>query len=98
MKRKLNLTSLMDKAGIEPLSVGVFLKNYLEKQELSASKAAAKMDCSQSTVSRLIKGDSDLTVDMAVRISKTFDIPVDALFNYDAHYKTWIAKKRLQAA
>ena len=98
MKRKLNLTSLMDKAGIEPLSVGVFLAQHLEKLELSASKAAAKMDCSQSTVSRLIKGDSELTVEMAVRISKAFGIPVEALFNYDAQYKTWVANKLLHAA
>lgn len=97
MPKKLNLPKLMDDAKVAPLTTAQFLADHLKKLELNATQASRKMGVSQSTLSRFLAGKSALTIELAIRIAKTFPLPLEALFRYDAGYKIWQAKQLLNA-
>ena len=55
-----------------PPHPGVFIREiYLEPYNLSIRQVAEKLKVSPSTFSRLIKGQSDISSEMALRLSKT---------------------------
>ncbi len=66
---------------------GEFLQEvYLKPNNISINKAAAKLGVSPSTLSRLIKGDFDLTCEMAVRLSKLCNTSVECWMNLQLNY------------
>lgn len=71
----------------KPLHPGEFiLLGYLEPLELTITSLAEKLDVSQSTLSRLINGKSDLSYDMAVRLSYVLGRSPQSWVNLQTNY------------
>lgn len=68
---------------------------YLEPNGISGRELAAKLDVSPSTLSRILKGTSRVTPEMALRLSKAIGrSPESWLAMQDAH-ELWLARKRV---
>lgn len=66
-----------------PKGSGHYVKKFIEKQGLSATKAAQQLNVSPSTVTRFLTGGA-LTPVMAAKLHKTFNIDEQLLFNLEA--------------
>ena len=65
-----------------PVHPGRILKNlYMTPSELTVTALAEKLGVSTSSVSRLISEKSDLSYDMAIRLSKVFKRSPEAWMN-----------------
>ena len=66
---------------------------YLEPHGVSGRELAAKLDVSPSTLSRILKGSSRVTPEMALRLSKALGrTPESWLAMQDAH-DLWLARQ-----
>jgi len=66
---------------------------YLEPNGISGRELAAKLDVAPSTLSRILKGSSRVTPEMALRLSKAIGrSPESWLAMQDAH-ELWLARK-----
>jgi len=58
---------------LNPMHPGEFLKEaYMEPMEMKVTELAEKLGVSKSSVSRLVTGKSELSYEMAIRLSKFF--------------------------
>lgn len=58
---------------LNPMHPGEFLKEaYMEPMEMKVTELAEKLGVSKSSVSRLVTGKSELSYEMAIRLSKLF--------------------------
>lgn len=58
---------------LNPMHPGQFLKEaYMEPMEIKVTELAEKLGVSKSSVSRLVAGKSELSYEMAIRLSKLF--------------------------
>ena len=65
---------------------------YLEPNGISGRELAAKLDVAPSTLSRILKGSSRVTPEMALRLSKAIGrSPESWLSMQDAH-ELWLAR------
>lgn len=94
MEREFTLGELTELTGVAPRNAGLFLAEYLTRQNMSENQAAKKIGCATSTINRLVKG-ADLTAEMAAKIHQAFGLSVQMLFNIEAGYKTYQAEKLL---
>ena len=77
-----------------PPHPGVFIKEtYIKPLHLSLRKVAVELDVAASTFSRLIKGESDLTPAMALRLSKAFGRTPESWMQMQVNYELWRAKQ-----
>ena len=77
-----------------PLHPGEFiLEVYLKPYNLSIRLVAAKLNVSPSTFSRLIKGQSNVSSDMALRLSKTLGRSPESWLIMQNNYNLWHAQK-----
>ena len=68
---------------------------YLEPNGISGREFAEKLDVSASTLSRILKGNSRVTPEMALRLSKSLGrSPESWLAMQDAH-DLWLARKHV---
>ena len=68
---------------------------YLDPNEISGRELAVKLDVAPSTLSRILKGTSRITPEMALRLSKAIGrSPKSWLALQDAH-DLWAARKRV---
>lgn len=68
---------------------------YLEPHGISGRELAVKLDVSPSTLSRILNGNSRVTPEMALRLSKAIGrSPESWLAMQDAH-DLWIARKNV---
>lgn len=68
---------------------------YLEPNGVSGRELAAKLDVAPSTLSRVLKGSSRVTPEMALRLSKAIGrSPESWLAMQDAH-DLWIARQHV---
>lgn len=68
---------------------------YLEPNGISGRELAEKLDVSPSTLSRILKGSSRVTPEMALRLSKSIGrSPESWLAMQDAH-DLWAARQRV---
>ena len=79
-----------------PPHPGEFIKEvYLSPFDISSRKVAEKLKVSPSTFNRLIKGENNVSPEMALRLSKTLGrSPESWLLMQDA-YNLWHAKKNV---
>jgi len=79
-----------------PPHPGEFIKEvYLSPFDISSRKVAEKLKVSPSTFNRLIKGENNVSPEMALRLSKTLGrSPESWLLMQDA-YNLWHAKKNI---
>ena len=79
-----------------PPHPGEFITNlYLEPNGISGRELAAKLDVAASTLSRILKGTSRVTPEMALRLSKAIGrTPESWLLLQDTH-DLWVARKHV---
>jgi len=68
---------------------------YIKPLNISLRKAAHDLDVSPSTFSRLIKGDSDVSPEMALKLSKAFGRSPESWMQMQADYELWKARQRV---
>ncbi len=79
-----------------PPHPGEFIRDvYLEPYHLSVRLVAAKLKVSPSTFSRLIKGQSSVSSDMALRLSKTLGRTPESWLIMQNNYNLWQAQKNI---
>ncbi len=79
-----------------PPHPGEFISEiYLDPHGISGRELAAKLDVAPSTLSRILKGDSRITPEMALRLAKALGrSPESWLAMQDAH-DLWIARQHV---
>lgn len=79
-----------------PPHPGAFIADiYLEPNGISGRELAAKLDVSPSTLSRILKGTSRITPEMALRLSKAIGRSPESWLAMQDSYELWQARKRV---
>ena len=79
-----------------PPHPGEFINaTYIEPLHISLRAAAVKLDVSPSTFSRLIKGDSDVSPVMALKLCKAFGRSPESWMMMQAEHELWKARKKV---
>lgn len=79
-----------------PPHPGEFIREvYLEPFGISYRTVAAKLKVAPSTFNRLINGQSNISSEMALRLSKTLGRSPESWLIMQNNYNLWHAKKRL---
>ena len=71
------------------------LEVYIKPYNLSIRLVASKLNVSPSTFSRLIKGQSNISSDMALRLSKTLGRSPESWLIMQDNYNLWHAQKNV---
>lgn len=80
-----------------PMHPGRFLKDaYMEPLEMSVTELAEKLNVSVSSVSRLVTEKSDLSYEMAIRLSKVFKRTPEGWMNLQTAYGLKKASDKLE--
>ena len=66
---------------------------YLEPFGISGRELAEKLDVAPSTLSRLLKGSSRVTPDMALRLSKALGRSPESWLAMQDAYDLWLARQ-----
>ena len=79
-----------------PPHPGEFIKEtYIKPLKVSLRMAALKLNVSPSTFSRLIKGKSDISPEMALRLSKVFGRSPESWMRMQTNYELWRARQKV---
>jgi len=79
-----------------PPHPGAFIqKIYLQPLALSARKVAAHLQVSPSTLNRLLNGQSAISPEMALRLSKVLGRSPESWLAMQAHYDLWQAQQQV---
>lgn len=81
---------------LNPPHPGEFIRDvYLEPCKLSKRQVAEKLKVSPSTFSRLIKGQSNISSDMALRLAKTLGRTPESWLMMQSNYNLWQAQQNI---
>ncbi len=79
-----------------PPHPGEFIREiYLEPFGISYRTVAAKLKVAPSTFNRLINGQSNISSEMALRLSKTFGRSPESWLIMQNNFNLWHAKQKL---
>ncbi|MDO8140365.1 MAG: HigA family addiction module antitoxin [Candidatus Brocadiales bacterium] len=79
-----------------PPHPGEFIREvYLEPLGISYRTVAAKLKVAPSTFNRLIKGQSNISSEMALRLSKTLGRSPESWLIMQNNYNLWQAKQTI---
>ena len=79
-----------------PPHPGEFIKEvYLMPYDISSRQVAEKLKVSASTFNRLIKGENNISPEMALRLSKTLGRSPESWLSMQDAYNLWHAKKNV---
>jgi antitoxin HigA-1 len=79
-----------------PPHPGEFIKEtYLDPLNISLRTAAFKLNVSPSTFSRLVKGEADISPQMALRLSKAFGRTPESWMLMQSNFELWKAKQSI---
>jgi len=79
-----------------PPHPGEFIREvYLEPFHLSARQVAAKLRVSPSTFNRVLKGESGVTPEMALRLAKTLGRSPESWLAMQHNHDLWQARRRM---
>jgi antitoxin HigA-1 len=79
-----------------PPHPGEFIREvYLEPFHLSARQVAAKLRVSPSTFNRVLKGESGITPEMALRLAKTLGRSPESWLAMQHNHDLWQARRRM---
>ncbi len=82
-----------------PPHPGEFIKEvYLEPFQISYRQVAEKLKVAPSTFTRLINGESSVTPEMALRLSKALGRSAESWLAMQVNYDLWQAKQRVNLA
>lgn len=68
---------------------------YLEPNGISGRELAAKLDVAASTLSRILKGTSRITPEMALRLSKAIGRSPESWLAMQDSHDLWIARQNV---
>ncbi len=74
-------------------SPGEILEDHLEMKNVSHEDAAQRLGMTLVELRRLLKGETELTADLATRLEKAFDVPTSLWLNAERNYREWLARK-----
>ncbi len=78
----------------DPPHPGEFIKEtYLEPLDISIRTVALKLNVSPSTLARLIKGETDISPMMELKLSKVLGRSPESWMSMQAKYQLWEAKQ-----
>jgi len=69
---------------------------YLEPNAISGRELAAKLGVAASTLSRILKGSSGISPEMALRLSKALGRSPESWLALQYNHDLWHAKQRVQ--
>ena len=79
-----------------PLHPGEFITDiYLEPNGISGRELATKLDVAASTLSRILKGTSRITPEMALRLSKAIGRSPESWLAMQDNHDLWIARRHV---
>ena len=79
-----------------PPHPGEFIREvYITPFELSVRKVAGSLSVSPSTLNRLLNGESNLSPEMALRLSKALGRSPESWLVMQDQYDLWHARKRV---
>ncbi len=79
-----------------PPHPGEFIREvYLEPLKVSFRAVALKLNVSPSTFNRLIKGQSNISSEMALRLSKTLGRSPESWLAMQSNYNLWISRQKI---
>ncbi|MDZ7725680.1 MAG: HigA family addiction module antitoxin [candidate division KSB1 bacterium] len=79
-----------------PPHPGEFIREvYLEPYQLSIRYVAAKLKISPSTFSRVIKGESNVSPEMAIRLSKTLGRTPESWLMMQNNFDLWKTRQKM---
>ena len=68
---------------------------YLEPNGISGRELAAKLDVAPSTLSRILKGTSRITPEMALRLAKSIGRSPESWLSMQDNHDLWIARQQV---
>ncbi len=68
---------------------------YLEPNGISGRELAAKLDVAASTLSRILKGSSRITPEMALRLSKAVGRSPESWLSMQDNHDLWVARQQV---
>ena len=71
---------------------------YLEPYGVSGRELAYRLDVAPSTLSRILKGQSRVTPDMALRLSKVLGRSPESWLAMQGGYNLWLARQSVDLA
>jgi addiction module HigA family antidote len=79
-----------------PPHPGEFITDiYLEPNGISGRELAAKLDVAASTLSRILKGTSRITPEMALRLSKAIGRSPESWLAMQVNHDLWVARQHV---
>ena len=79
-----------------PMHPGEFIREiYITPFNLSMRKVAESLGVSPSTLTRLLNGDSNMSPEMALRLSKGLGRTPESWLTMQDQYDLWHAKKKV---
>lgn len=79
-----------------PPHPGKFITDiYLEPHGISGRELAAKLDVAASTLSRILKGTSRVTPEMALRLSKAIGRTPESWLLLQDNHDLWVARQHV---
>ena len=79
-----------------PPHPGEFITNiYLEPNGISGRELAVKLDVAASTLSRILKGTSRVTPEMALRLSKAIGRTPESWLLMQDNHDLWVARQHV---
>jgi len=79
-----------------PPHPGEFIREiYLEEFGISVRKVAASLGVSPSTFTRLLNGDSNISPEMALRLSKALGRSAESWLSMQDAYNLWRARQEV---
>jgi len=81
-----------------PPHPGELIKEAIEALDISARKLAVALDVAPSTVQRLISGKSDMSPEMAIRLSAVIGSSEHVWMGMQDAYDLWHAKQKIDVS
>lgn len=79
-----------------PPHPGEFIREvYLQPHGISTRQLAVKLGVSPSTLSRLLKGDSGISPEMALRLSRVLGRSPESWLTMQDSYDLWVARQTI---
>ncbi len=84
-------------AMFNPPHPGEFISGvYLEPYSVSGRQLAEQLDVAASTLNRLLKGQSGVSPEMALRLSKSLGRSAESWLAMQLNYDLWQARKKVR--
>ncbi len=69
---------------------------YMKPMKLSATALAERIGVERKAISRLVNGHVGITAEMAIKLSKAFNMSAEVWLREQAAYDLWHAKQRMK--